>query len=128
MQLFILKKYMKFTQVNLNIILVTAMFSYIYFIKICILRPYTQVICAISVQDDADEPESVGLCFWTLFQAIGLACVATIICRSILYNDGYFVTSSKTESTSITKEQYSNWHYSLTIIGFVYLYANCKYF
>jgi len=80
----------------------------------------------ISEQDNASKNDSVGLCFWTLFQAVGIACVVTIICRSILFNGGYFDASTKTDSTTITKAQYSNWHYSLTTVGFIYLYANCK--
>ncbi|XP_025204797.1 cytochrome b ascorbate-dependent protein 3-like [Melanaphis sacchari] len=67
---------------------------------------------------------STGLCFWTIFQAVGLTCVATIICRSIIYQHGYFEVSPHSNSTSITKNQFSNWHYSLSTIGFIYLYAN----
>lgn len=82
------------------------------------------------VIDNNYEPEnvrnndSVGLCFWTLFQTVGLTSVATIICHSIIYNHGYFDTSSQAESTSISGAQYSNWHYTLTTVGFIYLYAN----
>ncbi|XP_026816479.1 cytochrome b ascorbate-dependent protein 3-like [Rhopalosiphum maidis] len=70
------------------------------------------------------EKDGTGLCFWTIFQAVGLTCVATIICRSVVYQQGYFDVSPRSNSTSITKNQFSNWHYSLTTIGFIYLYAN----
>lgn len=93
-----------------------------------LIQHYKNVLMRDAERDDDGEPQPAGLCFWALFQAVGITCVATIICRSVLYSEGYFDTSFKTESTSITKEQYANWHYSLTIIGFVYLYANCKYF
>lgn len=76
---------------------------------------------------NVDDNDSIGLCFWAIFQAVGLTCVATIICRSIIYRNGYFETNPENNTTSITKGQFSNWHYSLTTVGFIYLYANCKY-
>lgn len=82
----------------------------------------------ISERDQVEENDSVGLCYWAIFQAVGLTCVATIICRSIIFQNGYFEVSTMTNSTSISKAQFSNWHFSLTTIGFIYLYANCKYY
>ncbi|CAH1720986.1 lysosomal membrane ascorbate-dependent ferrireductase CYB561A3-like [Aphis gossypii] len=70
------------------------------------------------------KKDHTGLCFWTIFQAVGLTCVGTIICRSVIYQHGYFDVSSNNNSTSITKSQFSNWHYSLSTVGFIYLYAN----
>ncbi|KAL4120109.1 hypothetical protein QTP88_012843 [Uroleucon formosanum] len=68
--------------------------------------------------------DHTGLCYWTIFQAVGLTCVATIICRSVIYQHGFFDVSSNRNSTSITKSQFCNWHYSLSTVGFIYLYAN----
>ncbi|VVC32415.1 Hypothetical protein CINCED_3A003785 [Cinara cedri] len=81
---------------------------------------------AANQNDNENENDWVGLCFWTIFQVVGLACVATIICRSVIYRKGYFEASSdySTQLVSITVTQFSNWHYSLTTIGFIYLYAN----
>jgi len=80
----------------------------------------------VSEQDNVDKNDSIGLCFWAIFQAVGLTCVAAIICRSIIYKNGFFDGSSTPNSTTITKDQFCNWHYSLNTIGFIYLYANCK--
>ncbi|XP_015369074.1 PREDICTED: cytochrome b ascorbate-dependent protein 3-like [Diuraphis noxia] len=70
------------------------------------------------------DKNHTGLCFWAIFQAVGLTCVGTIICRSVVYQNGFFEISSSRNSTSITKNQFCNWHYSLSTIGFIYLYAN----
>lgn len=79
----------------------------------------------ISERDCDDENFSVSLCFWAIFQAIGLACVGSIICRAIMYHNGYFEESSYPNATSISPVQFSNWHFLLVTIG-LYLYANCK--
>jgi ferric iron reductase protein FhuF len=76
---------------------------------------------------NVDDSDSISLCFWALFQAVGLTCVTAIICRTIIYRNGYFETNPENNTTSITKSQFSNWHYTLTTVGFIYLYANCKY-
>lgn len=89
----------------------------------------SQARYVISGQNNEDESDfTIGLCFWTIFQAVGLACVATIIYRSVIYRQGYFkVPSDYSDLIFITSVQCSNWHYSLTTIGFIYLYANCKF-
>lgn len=83
----------------------------------------------ISGQNNENESDvSVGLCYWTVFQVVGLASVAIIVYRSVMYRQGYFeVPSDYSDLIFITSVQYSNWHYSLTTIGFIYLYANCKF-
>ncbi|VVC32414.1 Cytochrome b561/ferric reductase transmembrane [Cinara cedri] len=74
-------------------------------------------------RDIDDENLSVSLFFWAIFQAVGLACVAAIICRTIMYHEGYFEESSYPNATSISPVQFSNWHFLLITIG-LYLYAN----
>lgn len=80
----------------------------------------------ISDRDIDDKNDSVGLCFWTIFQATGITCVAIIVLRSIFLEDGFFDIYSQNKPLQIYKNQFSNWHYSLTTFGFIYLYANSK--
>lgn len=98
----------------------------ILFNKIVINIKISKYILYNILERNNVHKDHTGLCYWTIFQAVGLTCVATIICRSVIYQHGFFDVSSNRNSTSITKSQFCNWHYSLSTVGFIYLYANCK--
>ncbi|XP_050434818.1 lysosomal membrane ascorbate-dependent ferrireductase CYB561A3-like [Adelges cooleyi] len=67
---------------------------------------------------------SIGLLLWTCLQAFGLASVAAIVCISVIYKEGYFGESGNANSAVINKTQIRNWHYTLSTVGFIYLYGN----
>jgi len=100
-----------------------------YYVGIClfykIMFRYHTVSCIIPERNNVSKNDT-GLCFWAIFQAVGLTCIGMIVCRSVVYQHGFFEISPNRNSTSITRTQFCNWHYSLTTIGFIYLYANCK--